>query len=97
MDTTDPDESARVADIVDISKFNQTSVRGYLLRGSTLRKLRRFSVVKSRNVWLAESPSTERQWEGIISVLPLNTVVMRLGPISVIVRKDSQKKSPSNK
>jgi hypothetical protein len=40
MDTTDPDDSAPVVDTGHTSKSNQTTVRGYLLRGSSLSKLK---------------------------------------------------------
>jgi len=94
MDTTDPDDSAPVADTGHTSKSNQTIVKGYLLRGSSLSKLRGFSIVRSRNVFHAEDPSQALQSGGIFSVLPPQTVVMRLGPISVIVRRDSRKRTP---
>lgn len=94
MDTTDPDDSAPVADTEHTSKSNQTIVKGYLLRGSSLSRLKRFSIVRSRNVFLAEGTFPELPSDGIISVLPPQTVVMRLGPISVIVRRDSRKRTP---
>lgn len=94
MDTTDPDDSAPVADTGHTSKSNQTTVKGYLLRGSSLSRLKRFSIVKSRNVFLAEGRSPVLPSAGIFSVLPPQTVVMRLGPISVIVKRDSPRRTP---
>jgi hypothetical protein len=78
--------------IEDILKGNLTSENVYWPPVIRFKKLRNFLVVRSRRVYHVDGKLVALQRGAITSVLPDQAVVLRLGPISVIVRAAYPKK-----